>query len=985
MQDLNTIPSVGTFGEVARNANTNFSLLKIAVDLLEHSIEHSRGYFTSASALTTAFPSPAVGDWAIVEVSGSPVIYKCSTAGTWSNSGTAWAGGSVDLAEYAQKTELGAFGRELSGEIEDYNELNYSILDNGKFGTNNTYKHACVKVNEGEVYYLIGASASCRYAFATSSSISSGGNIPLVSGTSVVSMPQVSTYYKVVIPPGCFFLLFNSGGSYGTLCYKLGAEYTDRTIKLAAISETQSGLNVGDYYYNSRSDIKEIRKKTGDSTFTVIPFHPGAVYTYDSQLYIWDGNNLVTTGVGKSVKQYVFSGSVKKIGKNTISIVAIGLKDINGIARTVYADPSGHSEVVYNFSSSSYVVLTEEDLIAVKTSSAAILSTDFVLAVWVNGDFTGGALLPLLNKSEIDENIYNYFGEKTPVTTELKAITPSGKLGTAASPNAIYHIPVKRGDVVHVTASDEAGAFRIGFTSEYPPSVPNNTLVEGFADLGTGDIDVLVSSPLSGYFIASHVTTRYADMTLALEEPAEDGDIQISTSNTTAYHSDGSIYVYDIFVVASGRQRTIQIRDTIQPLESTFVYVLTSNDTVEAKLSSSLQPTDIILIRVSVSNGSFVYFGGVLYADYCKKTMFLGRNPFEGKKIVVTGGSSMEGYTVTGGPRASEIIGTKLGMTSKNYAIAGSSIGKHEDIVGYQVEYANVFYSFDEWQAAIQAGTLNSSKNYLVKDSDGVPGYHIYKYANGSWVVADASEFINHSAYNANYDEIYVSEEQWQADMSGGLLDTSKTYLVKDYDRRPFYHLYKYSNGVWSRYLPSGSLTSVDDAAKIPLVDRIRELDTDADVIIIDSGGNDWAHSWVPMGNDLSRDKTTFCGAMHLICQYLVATYPGKVIIWSSRPAAWRYSDASRTPSVLYDNFYTRWNSPNAMGYTNQDYANNQKMILRQYGIEYFDLGGKLGLSQHNRWWCGDEEGGGFYAHPGAQAQEIIADAWIREMLSFRV
>ncbi|MBR6962595.1 MAG: hypothetical protein IKH86_03095 [Prevotella sp.] len=103
MQDLNTIPSVGTFGEVARNANTNFSLLKIAVDLLEHSIEHSRGYFTSASALTTAFPSPAVGDWAIVEVSGTPTIYKCSTRGTWSNSGTQWAGGSVDLTEYLKK------------------------------------------------------------------------------------------------------------------------------------------------------------------------------------------------------------------------------------------------------------------------------------------------------------------------------------------------------------------------------------------------------------------------------------------------------------------------------------------------------------------------------------------------------------------------------------------------------------------------------------------------------------------------------------------------------------------------------------------------------------------------------------------------------------------------------------------------------------------------------------------------------------------
>ena len=106
MQNLNTIPIVGTFLDVANRANNNFLAIKTAIDTLELSVTRSKGFFSSASALSTKYPSPVVGDWAVVQVTENNVtqniIYQCATAGTWSSTNTVWPGGAVDLSEYVQ-------------------------------------------------------------------------------------------------------------------------------------------------------------------------------------------------------------------------------------------------------------------------------------------------------------------------------------------------------------------------------------------------------------------------------------------------------------------------------------------------------------------------------------------------------------------------------------------------------------------------------------------------------------------------------------------------------------------------------------------------------------------------------------------------------------------------------------------------------------------------------------------------------------------
>lgn len=92
----------------------------------------------------------------------------------------------------------------VDGEITN---VNYSILQTGKFGASTGYKHCYIPVSAGEKYIIKGFSTG-RYAFATSNEYSSGGDVPLVGGTSI-HLIYSEDYYSFVIPEGCTWLLLN--------------------------------------------------------------------------------------------------------------------------------------------------------------------------------------------------------------------------------------------------------------------------------------------------------------------------------------------------------------------------------------------------------------------------------------------------------------------------------------------------------------------------------------------------------------------------------------------------------------------------------------------------------------------------------------------------------------------------------------------------------------------------------------------------------
>lgn len=114
--DYNQIPKTGTIGGMVDNITANFQLTKEMLERIQLSKDNSRGLFTTAAALQTAYPSPEVGDWAIVGSTSPFDIYICSTDGTWADSGNDYNGGEVNLSEYAKKTSVDSLASTVSNE-----------------------------------------------------------------------------------------------------------------------------------------------------------------------------------------------------------------------------------------------------------------------------------------------------------------------------------------------------------------------------------------------------------------------------------------------------------------------------------------------------------------------------------------------------------------------------------------------------------------------------------------------------------------------------------------------------------------------------------------------------------------------------------------------------------------------------------------------------------------------------------------------------
>ena len=60
---------------------------------------------------------------------------------------------------------------------------------------------------------------------------------------------------------------------------------------------------------------------------------------------------------------------------------------------------------------------------------------------------------------------------------------------------------------------------------------------------------------------------------------------------------------------------------------------------------------------------------------------------------------------------------------------------------------------------------------------------------------------------------------------------------------------------------------------------RAKELDVDADAVVVFGGTNDFGHGDAPIGTFEDRTEYTFWGACHCLMQTLLERYPGKPIL----------------------------------------------------------------------------------------------------------
>ena len=107
MENLNNVPSTGTFGGSVSTININFDLVVNAINSLEYQTTRSKGIVNYGQNPATVFPNAVAVAWCMILSEGNvfPATIKTFNGSTWSGSGT-WNPEGVDLTQYAQKSEM---------------------------------------------------------------------------------------------------------------------------------------------------------------------------------------------------------------------------------------------------------------------------------------------------------------------------------------------------------------------------------------------------------------------------------------------------------------------------------------------------------------------------------------------------------------------------------------------------------------------------------------------------------------------------------------------------------------------------------------------------------------------------------------------------------------------------------------------------------------------------------------------------------------
>lgn len=135
---------------------------------------------------------------------------------------------------------------------------------------------------------------------------------------------------------------------------------------------------------------------------------------------------------------------------------------------------------------------------------------------------------------------------------------------------------------------------------------------------------------------------------------------------------------------------------------------------------------------------------------------------------------------------------------------------------------------------------------------------------------------------------------------------------------------------------------------------RAKNMDKDADLVIVFGGTNDFGHGDAPMGTHADRDDSTVIGALHALCRYLIDTYPTAVI------------------AVCTPLHRTEENVPNVNGYVLADYVKAIRETAEYYSLPIIDLYATAGMqpeleSSRERYM---PDG----LHPNDEGQRLIAE-----------
>jgi lysophospholipase L1-like esterase len=446
---------------------------------------------------------------------------------------------------------------------------------------------------------------------------------------------------------------------------------------------------------------------------------------------------------------------------------------------------------------------------------------------------------------------------------------------------------------------------------------------------------------------------------------------------------------------------------------------------IDEEDSESESEADSVFSKVDTSNEEYVIFTLSDGTQFKIPRYQKSKNYWYGKKMIWNGDSISYGSWLASPDTDTYpfLVGKALGMDTYNFAIGGSYAAKPKG------SFEKYYWDYNEWMKAIENGDLDTSKKYLVKDYvNSKKPCRIYYFDGSQWkansetggwaLVERVKEMVavhpdadvigiaigTNDFYTgacpfgeidaASYRNLEELRKQITFNQSVNLVELGESIgdmklLKPEYalaESPDFYVVldipitsgkkYQATSGYRSWFLDSEK----QPLSTINLKDQghIFTAPAGAHYISISFSGEIGSGAVYQENEtdggiseeEMTLTHSTFCGAIHTICKYLLDNYKNKDIVFI-------------TPIKRYQGWCKYPEDKNSLGYTLKDYSDAIIEICSYYSIPVIDFYSTSGLNPHiDTSLFGDTDGKA--VHPNEEGHRRMASLVIGYLQNLR-